>query len=263
MAEPEPGNDARLPDRASLSQEDQRRITRASFLKPLNLIVLAAGAGAFAVTGSLWFLPLTLVTYAVLVLLATRDPIFISRVLDGRSVRPVRLPTSEVSPERRARWLPRGETRQKLEKSLDVYRRVVTAIEGSDDVTRAVVGDAVPKLHAAANRLVEVAHNREKAAAAIAEARRTNAPGSEDEDTATIRELEREVRKADAEISASLDRLVELHTRVVQVSLDTGSQNRATELNASLDELNFRLEALGDTMSASNDEPPSGTKRKT
>ena len=44
-----------------------------------------------------------------------------------------------------------------MEAALDVYRKVVAAIEDSDDVTRAVLDDAVPKLHAAADRLVDVA----------------------------------------------------------------------------------------------------------
>jgi hypothetical protein len=250
-----------LPDRAQLSAEDRRRVTRASFLKPLNLIVLAAGAGAFVATGSFWFVPLTLVTYAVLVLLAARDPIFERQVLSdrsaGRSARiPSHTPAPQVSPERRARWLPRGETRQKVEDALGVYRKVLAAIEGADDVTRAVLEDAIPKLHAAADRLVDVAHKREKAAAVIDEARTGTALGP---DTATIRELESEVRNADAEISASFEKLAELRSRVVRVSLETGSSNRATatELNESLDELNLRLEALGDTMSPAPDDPPS------
>ena len=52
----------------------------------------------------------------------------------------------DVSPERRARWLPRGETRERVEAALVVYRKVVVAIEESDEVTRAVLDDAVPKL---------------------------------------------------------------------------------------------------------------------
>ncbi len=258
MTEPEPENDVRPLERASLSREDKRRIDRASFLKPLNLIVLATGAGAFAVTGSFWFVPLILVTYAVLVLLATRDPIFTSRVLGGRNGRPARVQAPDVSLERRARWLPRGETRRKVEDSLEVYRKVIAAIEWSDDVTRAVVDDAVPKLHAAADRLVEVAHKRERAASAIAEARRVSNPGAQD--TKTIQELEREVRNADAEISTAHDKLLELHTRAVRVSLETNPENRATAtaLNESLDEMNLRLEALGDTMSPPDDEQTSG-----
>ena len=39
----------------------------------------------------------------------------------------------------------------------------MAAIEDSDDVTRAVLEDAVPRLHAAADRLVDVARGREKA----------------------------------------------------------------------------------------------------
>ena len=75
-------------------------------------------------------------------------------------------PRTEVSPERRARWLPRGETRQKVESALIVYRKLVASIEDADDVTRAVLDDAVPKLHAAADRLVDVGLARERAAEA-------------------------------------------------------------------------------------------------
>ena len=131
-------------------------------------------------------MPLTLVTYASLVFLAARDPIFQRKVLGGRRSRR-RLRTAvqsrDVSPERRARWLPRGETRQKVEAALDVYRKVVAAIEDSDDVTRAVLDDAVPRLHAAADRLVDVAQGRERAAEVARDLSRdtgsatANAPG--------------------------------------------------------------------------------------
>lgn len=257
MAELEPGNDIDHPNRSSLTPEDRRRVTRASMLKPLNLIVLLVGAGAFAATGSFWFVPLTLVTYLVLVLLAARDPFFMRRVLEGRGIQAPRGEAREISPERRARWLPRGETRQRVESALEMYRKVVAAIEESDDVTRAVLDDAVPKLHAVANRLVDIAHNREKAAQIIAEARGSDIP--EKQDTATIRELEGEIQSADAEISASFEKLVDLHTRVVRVSLGSSSPSRpaVTELNESLDQLNLRLEALDETMS-----PPSPPQRE-
>ena len=47
-----------------------------------------------------------------------------------------------------------------MEAALEVYRKVVAAIEASDDVTRAVLDDAVPRLHAAADRLVDVAEGQ-------------------------------------------------------------------------------------------------------
>ncbi|MBA3635087.1 MAG: hypothetical protein H0W57_01510, partial [Rubrobacteraceae bacterium] len=140
---------------------------RAAALRPINVMILVIGAGIFVTTLAWWLLPLTLVTYASLAFLAARDPIFQRKVLGGDTV-PKASPNagegSDVSPERRARWLPRGETRQKVEAALDVYRKVVAAIETSDDVTRAVLDDVIPRLHAAADRLVDVAQGREKAA---------------------------------------------------------------------------------------------------
>ena len=140
---------------------------RAAALRPINVTMLVIGAGAFATTLAWWLVPLTILTYASLVFLAARDPIFQRKVL-GRGEVPKTSPnaveSTDLSPERRARWLPRGETRQKVEAALDVYRKVVAAIETSDDVTRAVLDDAVPRLHAAADRLVDVAQGRERAA---------------------------------------------------------------------------------------------------
>ena len=129
---------------------------RAAALRPINVTMLVIGAGVFATTLVWWLLPLTIVTYASLVFLAARDPIFQRKVLGGGEVpktSPNAVESSDVSPERRARWLPRGETRQKVEAALDVYRKVVAAIETSDDVTRTVLDDVVPRLHAAADRL--------------------------------------------------------------------------------------------------------------
>ncbi|HZC84468.1 MAG TPA: hypothetical protein VE194_08560, partial [Rubrobacter sp.] len=117
---------------------------RVAALRPINVTMLVIGAVAFATTMAWWLLPLTIVTYAALVFLSARDPIFQRKVL-GRGEVPKTSPnavqSSDVSPERRARWLPRGETRQKVEAALDVYRKVVAAVETSDDVTRTVLDD--------------------------------------------------------------------------------------------------------------------------
>src|SRR3712207_287889 len=157
----------------SFSPEERRRVTRAAALRPINVLMLVIGAGIFATTLAWWIVPLTLVTYAVLVFLSARDPIFGHRVLHESAARPTGATEyRDVSPERRARWLPRGETREKVEAALVVYRKVVAAIEGSDDVTRAVLGDAVSKLHDTASRLVDVAQGREKAAEALHDLRR-------------------------------------------------------------------------------------------
>src|SRR3712207_1713927 len=153
----------------AISSGERRRIVRAAALRPINILMLVIGAGAFATTLAWWIPPLTLVTYSLLVLLSARDPTFRHRVLHGSegSARGLSAGDRDISPERRARWLPRGETREKVEAALVVYRKVVAAVEESDDVTRGVLEDAVPRLHAAANRLVDVAQGRERAAEAI------------------------------------------------------------------------------------------------
>ena len=234
-----------------LSPEERRRVTRAAALRPLNVLVLVIGAGIFATTLTWWVPPLTLVTYALLVFLAARDPIFGRRVLHGREEATRRPPGSmdrDVSPERRARWLPRGETRQEVEAALVVYRKVVAAVEESDDVTRAVLDDAVPKLHAAANRLVDVAQGREKAAEALRDLHQhTGAATNSREEI--VQDLQDKLRAADAEISDTFEKLLTLRSQVVRASIDSGNPDQATAFNSSLDELNARLEALSEVMS--------------
>ena len=233
-------------------------MVRAAALRPINVLMLAIGTVGFALTLAWWMPPLTLITYVLLVILAARDPLFQSRVLQGRP-RPATAPDTaedrDISPERRARWLPRGETRQKVEAALVVYRKVITAIEESDDVTRAVLGDAVSKLHATANRLVDVAQGRERAAEAIRDLRQ-NTGGSKTREESR-RALEDRLRAADAEISDTFEKLLTLRARVVRVSIEGEASAQATAFNASLDELNARLEALSDVMS-----PPEASSRE-
>lgn len=218
-------------------------MARAAALRPLNVVVLVIGVVFFAATLAWWALPLTLATYAALVALGTGNPILQQRVL-GRE-EPEALGTRDLSPERRARWLPRGETREKVEAALVEYRKVVAAIEASDDVTRAVLDDTVPRLHAAANRLVDVALQREKAAETVGDLR--GKPGSGNGSRSdNLQTLEERIDEADAEISATGEELLDLRAKVVRVSIDAGNAQRANDLNASLDELNARLEALGD-----------------
>ena len=249
------------PGLSPLSSEERRRMVRAAALRPINVLMLAIGTVGFALTLAWWIPPLTLITYVLLVLLAARDPLFQRRVLQGGG-RPARAPDAaesrDVSPERRARWLPRGETRQKVEATLVVYRKVLTAIEESDDVTRAVLDDAIPKLHAAANRLVDVAQARETAAEVIQDLHRNTGASTEPSTREENRpELEEKIRAADAEISDTFDKFLALRAKVVRVSIESGDPTRAGALNASLDELNARLEALSETMS-----PPNGTSRE-
>jgi hypothetical protein len=234
-----------------LSPAQRGRVRRAAALRPLNVVVLVIGAGVFATTLAWWVPPLTLLTYGLLVFFSARDPIFGHRVLHGREemARAPGIENQDVSPERRARWLPRGETRERVEAALVVYRKVVMAIEESDEVTRAVLDDAVPKLHAAADRLVDVAQGREKAAEVLrdlsAHAGASRASGAEGVDVMALRER---LRAADSEISDTLERLLALRSRVVRISIESGGPEAAAALNYSLDELNVRLEALSDTM---------------
>ncbi len=214
-------------------------MVRAAALRPLNLVVLAIGLVFFVATLAWWAPPLTLATYAALIFLGARDPFLQSRVLDREQ--PAVPQPRDLSPERRARWLPRGETRERVDAALAEYRKVVAAVEASDDVTRAVLEDAVPRLHAAADRLVDVALGREETAKTVRDLQ--GKPGAEAEN---LRRLQEHINEADAEISASSRELVDLRAKVVRVSIDAGNAQRTKDLIASLDELTARLEALDD-----------------
>jgi hypothetical protein len=251
---PRPGPPA---ERAPLAPEERSKMLRAAALRPINVMVLVIGVIA-AIATTWWLLPVTLATYASLLFLAARDPVFQRKVL-GKEDAPAAPRTAirsrdDVSPERRARWLPRGETRQKVESALEVYRKVVAAIEDSDDVTRAVLDDAVPRLHAAADRLVDVAEGREKAAEVARELEGAEA-SAETARRENLRELEERIRVADAEISGTSEELLDLRAKVVKISIDTNNPARANALNASLDGINARLEALSEVMSPKEESP--------
>lgn len=241
----------------SLSPEEWGRMTRAAALRPLNLVVLLIGAVVFVATLNWWLILLTLVTYAVLVFLTARDPFFQRRILQKSEI-PLWPPASpknaDISPERRARWLPRGETRQKVEAALVAYRKVVAAIELSDDTTQAVLKDSIPRLHATADRLVDVARSREKTAEAARDLRRAPC-ASADARRENLRELEDRIGAADAEISHTFEQFLSLRAKVVRVSIDSANLTRTNDLNVSLDELNTRLEALSEIMSPQGDTP--------
>lgn len=239
-------------ENAPLSPGERNRMLRAAALRPINVTMLVIGAGAFLTTLAWWLVPLTILTYAALVFLATRDPIFQRKIL-GRGEVPKTSPnaveSSDLSPERRARWLPRGETRQRVEAALDVYRKVVAAIETSDDVTRSVLDDAVPRLHAAADRLVDVAQGRERAAEVARDLGQDTASAAPTiARQENLRELENRISAADAEISDTYQNLLDLRAKVVRISIDSGNPARTKDLNASLDGLNARLEALSELM---------------
>jgi len=91
-----------------LSPDAQRRVVPAAFLRPWGLLVLVIGAISFAMTSAWWIVPLTLATYAALVLLAARDPLFRTRALGKREIDPeeTRLGSfkKDVSPKQRARF---------------------------------------------------------------------------------------------------------------------------------------------------------------
>jgi len=237
---------------ADISSPGERsRVVRAAALRPINVLMVVIGMGIFATTLAAWIPPLTLLTYALLVFLSARDPDFRQRVLRGgndaaRSLAPAE---QDISPERRARWLARGETRERVEAALVIYRKVVSAIEESDEVTHAVLDDAIPKLHAAANRLVDVAHGKERAAETISDLRQDTGTGGSNAREHDLKRLEAFVRAADQEISETFDKLLTLRARVVRVSIEGGASDQAAAFTNSLDELNVRLEALNDTMS--------------
>jgi hypothetical protein len=220
-------------------------MVRAAALRPMNAVVLAIGFVFFVATLAWWALPLTLATYAALVFLGARDPFLQSRVLGRREPVIQQERPRDLSPERRSRWLPRGETRERVDAALAEYRKIVAAIEASDDVTRAVLEDTLPRLHAAADRLVDVAHEREAAAGTVRELRARSGPetGTRDGD---LRQLETRIQEADADVSATASQFLDLRARVVRISIDADNAQRVAALNASLDELNARLEALDD-----------------
>ncbi len=250
MSLPEPSNKEKLPE--SESSPDRHQVLRAAILRPINLLMLILGAFA-SVLFSWWLLPITAVTYILLVFLATRDPFFVQKALGQRGSATTPQPSLDISLERRARWLPKGETRDKIDAALEIYRKVVASIEESSDVAKTVLEDAVPKLHVAADRLVETATKREKAATVTAELKSLTNPR---EDHATALEaLENEIQGADAEISRTYDQLVALRAKVAKVSMAEAPETQATafQVNASLDELNLRLEALEETMTSSEE----------
>jgi len=114
----------------------------------------------------------------------------------------------------------------------------------------------VPRLHAAADRLVDVAQVRERAAEVARDLDRDT--GSAAQSTArqeNLRELQNRINSADAEISDTYQELLDLRAKVVRISIDTENPALANDLNASLDGLNARLEALSELMT-SPAEPP-------
>lgn len=81
--------------REPLSSPEYRwRVKRATFLRPISLITGRVGTVSFVATLVWWIVPLTLATYAALVFLDIRSPLFQSRVL----VQPRRRPETHPEP---------------------------------------------------------------------------------------------------------------------------------------------------------------------
>lgn len=233
-------------------RDKRSKVIRRAFLKPLNLLTLVAGLGIFFTTGALWILALSLAVYSIVVYLAAKDPLFIERVTGDGDTKFPSLPSRDVSPERRARWLSRGETRQKVDSALVTYRKVLLAIEESDDVTVRVLEGAVPRLHEAANRLVDVANNRDRAVQTLTDfaAEEKKSPGSHpnEQRASSLQGLRDHIAQADEEIDNISEQFMTLRAQVVRASIDTtGARQQAEDINGSLDGLNYRLEALNET----------------
>lgn len=225
---------------------------RAALVRPMHLLVVVIGAVFFALTLAWWIVPLTIVTYVALIFLAPRDQLVRDRLLARRKDRPGTRPGSpNISPEQRARRLPRGETRGRVEAALEVYRRTAFAIEESDDVAKVLLSDALPKLHGVAERLVDVAEQRAKAGEEIRPPETPMDSKHREGRDASFTRLEKELRAADVEISEAFEKFSTLRARVVRVSTESGgaAQDAAAKLNADLDELSLRLDALSFTIS--------------
>lgn len=212
----------------------------------MGLLVIVVGMVFFILTLVWWTIPLTLVTYATLVFLAARDPLFWGYVLEGQPMTRSLHGTSRgrnLSPEQRAGRLPRGETRQKVEAALEARQRTTVAIRESDEETKVLLEDVIPKLDHAVGRLTEVAEKRERVAAELqtlkprANTSRRGAPNT------SLAELQSELNAADTEISDAIEQLSSFRARVVRVSTETGDAAReaAGNLNADLDEIALRL----------------------
>ena len=223
---------------------------RAALIRPMGLFVIVIGGVFFALTLSWWVVVLALATYAALVFLAVRDPLFWAHVLEGREYRvETRLAHSEdeeIPLERRVRRLPDGETHRKVEQALKLHRRTMVAIEELDDVTRTVLADAIPKLRGVVSRLVDVAERREEMARMIWDHENHDGTPQRQDQGADSAKLENKLRAADEEISRTVEKLLHLRSRVVRTSVESGgaAQKAAVSLNADLDEMNLRLDAL-------------------
>src|SRR3712207_2370013 len=131
----------------------------------------------------------------------------------------------------------------------------MVAIEESDDVSRTVLADTIPKLRSIAGRLVDVAERREELAKTMRKPEATHAHLQRKDQDADPARLENKLHAADEEISRTVEKLLSLRSRVVRVSAESGgaAQEAAATLNADLDEMNLRLDTLRSSRSS---DPP-------
>ena len=107
----------------------------------MNLLTVLIGMVFFAITLKWWVIPLTLATYAALIFVAPRDQVVRNRILERHEGRSEAHPLFSEDQDilQRARRLPPGETRRKVEDALEARRQTIFAIEESGDVTQAVL----------------------------------------------------------------------------------------------------------------------------
>lgn len=213
-----------------LSPDARRRVLRAALLRPWAILVLVIGLFFFATTLTWWSAPLTLATYAALVALAFRDPIFQTLVIEGRDKARAAAQSraqraAGLSPEERARRLRRGETRTRVEAALEARGRVLLAIKESGDPARELLAEVIPELQRMAELLVNLAEARERAAHDIPP-----------KDLAAI----------DTELSDAPEKLWASRTEVVRASIDDveSASARAGKLRESISRTNRRLQEL-------------------
>lgn len=213
-----------------LPPESRRRVLRAALLRPWTILVLVIGTFFFATTLVWWLLPLTLATYAALVVLAVRDPIFQTLVLEGRDkAREVARSRVQravgLTPEQRVRRLQRGETRARVEAALEARKRVLLAIEESGEPARTSLSGAVTGLDRMADLIIDLAEARERAA---------------------NRGPSRPLAAADAVLSEVPEELKSLRAGVVRYSIENpqDASARSSELGESIEEINQRLQEL-------------------
>ena len=217
-----------------LPPEARRRVLRAALLRPWAVLVLVIGTIFFAATLSWWVLPLTLATYAALVLLAVRDPIFQILVLEGRekareAARSRVQRAIGLSPEGRTRKLQRGETRDRVESALEARGRVILAIEEAGEPARNYLTAAIPELQRTAELLIDLAEARERTA---------------------IKRAPQTLAAVDAQLSDVTEELDSLRAQVVRSSIEDaqGASTRASQLQDSIEEINLRLQELRHTI---------------